>query len=173
VDRPSATPVPIGGRSLAKSGEHLREAIYGTVVQLGLIGVLSEREHPSVHRAAFAIGGTAFVLFLAHVYAGVLAGRILQGRQMTRHDVARLADESWPIVAVAAWPLALVGLTWLRVLPLTAALDLAVGIAVASLVLWGWYAARLSHAGLSGRLRSTAVSLSLGLLIVGLKALIA
>lgn len=172
VDRSPPTPVPIGGRNLAKTGEHLREAIYGTIVQLGVLGVLSEEVHPTVRRATLSIGGTAFVLFLAHVYAGVLAGRILHGHRMSWRDVVRLADESWPVVAVIAWPMVLVVLAWLKIIPVVAALDLAVGIAILSLVLWGWYAARLSHAGLGGRLRSTALSLAVGLLIVGLKAAI-
>lgn len=167
-----ATPVPIGGKNLAKTGEHLREAIYGTVVLLGVLGVLSEDPHPNVLQSELSIGGTAFVLFLAHVYAGVLAGRILLGHRLGRRDIARLADESWPIVAVAVWPMVLVGLAWLHILTLRAALDIAVALGVVSLVLWGWYAARLSHAGLAGRLRSAALNLFLGLLIVSLKSLI-
>ena len=55
--------------------ERLREAVYGTIVMLSVLAVLSERD-PSAALAALSVLGTSLVLFFAQVYAGSVAERI-------------------------------------------------------------------------------------------------
>jgi hypothetical protein len=87
----------------------LREAVYGTIVVLSVLAVLSESER-SANIAALIIAGTSLVLFFAQVYAGSVAERIRLGREPGLGDLRRLAADSWPVAAVTLWPLVLLGL---------------------------------------------------------------
>jgi len=146
--------------------ERHRQAIYGAIVLLSVLVVLSETS-PSAVDAALGVAGTAFVLFFAHVYAGGLAERSWRGRALDPGDFRRLMDESWPVVAVTLWPLVLLGLAGLGLIHTTVALELGMWLAVAALGLWSWTAGRRMR--LSTRLLSTVLSLVVGLAIVALK----
>src|SRR5829696_6133799 len=75
--------------------ERLREAVYGTIILISVLAVLSEKE-PSALDAGLSVAGTAVVLFLAHVYAGFVAERIGIGRETGRASRLRLASEGCP-----------------------------------------------------------------------------
>jgi hypothetical protein len=48
--------------------ERLREAVYGTIIMLSVLAVLSEGDR-SAAAAALTVAGTSLVLFFAQVYA--------------------------------------------------------------------------------------------------------
>jgi hypothetical protein len=146
----------------------LREAVYGTIVVLSVLAVLSESER-SANIAALSIAGTSLVLFFAQVYAGSVAERIRLGREPGLGDLRRLAADSWPVAAVTLWPLVLLGLAGLGVMETATAIALAMWLAVAALGVWGWRAGQIGHSRVIGRLWSTALDLAVGLVIVGLE----
>jgi hypothetical protein len=148
--------------------ERLREAVYGTIVMLSVLVVLSERER-SAAAAALTVAGTSLVLFFAEVYAGSVAERIRLGRVAGLASMRRLAVGAWPVATVTGWPLVLLGLAGLGVIRTSTALMLAVWLAVAALGVWGWRAGVMGHSRLTGRLWSTALDLAVGLGIVALK----
>ena len=148
--------------------ERLREAVYGTIVVLSVLAVLSERER-SATAAAFSVAGTSLVLFFAQVYAGSVAQRIRLGRAPGLASLRRLAVDSWPVAAVTGWPLALLGLAGLGVVKTSTAIMLAMWLAVAALAVWGWRAGQIGQGRMIGRLWSTALDLAVGLGIVALK----
>jgi hypothetical protein len=152
----------------SRSVERLREAVYGTIILLSVLAVLSEKE-PSTLDAGLSVAGTAVVLFLAHVYAGSVAERIGLGRANSRAVWRRLASESWPVVTVTLWPLVLIALSALEVMSTAVAVSLSIWLAVVGLGVWGWTAGVIGHDRLPGRLWSAARSLALGLAIVALK----
>jgi hypothetical protein len=148
--------------------ERLREAVYGTIVMLSVLAVLSERDW-SAAAAALTVAGTSLVLFFAQVYAGSVAERIRLGVVPGLASLRRLAAGAWPVAAVTGWPLLLLGLAGLGVIKTATALTLSVWLAVAALGLWGWRAGQIGHSRLTGRLLSTALDLAVGLGIVALK----
>jgi len=148
--------------------ERLREAVYGTIILISVLAVLSEKE-PSALDADLSVAGTAVVLFLAHAYAGFVAERIGIGREAGRASRLRLASESWPVVTVTVWPLVLIGLSGLGVMPTAVAVSASTWLAVVALGVWGWMAGVMGHDRLPGRLWSCARSLAVGLAIVALK----
>jgi hypothetical protein len=148
--------------------ERLREAVYGTIVMLSVLAVLSERER-SAAAAALTVAGTSLVLFFAQVYAGSVAERIRLGRVPGPAGLRRLAAGAWPVAAVTGWPLVLLGLAGLGVIKTATALTLSVWLAVVALGGWGWSAGQIGHSRLIGRVWSTALDLAVGLGIVALK----
>ena len=151
-----------------RSVERLREAVYGTIILLSVLAVLSEKE-PAAVDAALSVAGTAVVRFLAEVYAGFVAERVGLGREASRGSRRRLASESWPVVAVTLWPLVLIALSALDVMTTAAAVSVSMWLAVAALGVWGWMAGVMGHDRLPGRLWYGALSLAVGLAIVALK----
>jgi hypothetical protein len=148
--------------------ERLREAVYGTIVMLSVLAVLSEHGH-SAAAAAIAVGGTSLVLFFAQVYAGSVAERIQLGRVPGLDDLRRLAAGGWPMAAVTVWPLVLLGLAGLGVMKTATAIVAAMWLAVAALAVWGWRAGQIGHSRMIGRLGSTVLDLAVGFGIVVLK----
>jgi hypothetical protein len=172
---PEAVGAAVDGRDSRRLGEldhvgveRLREAVYGTIVMLSVLAVLSERER-SAAAAALTVAGTSLVLFFAEVYAGSVAERIRLGRVPGLASMRRLAAGAWPVATVTGWPLVLLGLAGLGVIKTATALMLAVWLAVAALGVWGWRAGEMGHSRLIGRLWSTALDLAVGLGIVALK----
>ena len=148
--------------------ERLREAVYGTIIMLSVLAVLSERER-SAGAAALTVAGTSLVLFFAQVYAASMAERIRLGRLPGPVNMGRLAADAWPVAAVTGWPLVLLGLAGLNVIKTATAIVLAMWLAVAALGVWGWTAGQIGHRRLIGRLWTTALDLAVGLGIVMLK----
>jgi hypothetical protein len=165
VDAPHPARAAEGER---RGAERLREAVYGTIVMLSVLAVLSERE-PSAAAAALSVAGTSSVLFVAQVYAGSVAERIRLKRASGLGSLRRLAVDAWPVVAVTMWPLVLLGLAGLGVMETATAILLAMWLAVAALGVWGWTAGQIGHTRLTGRVWSTALDLAVGLGIVALK----
>lgn len=161
----------IGQPHLFHTGARLREAIYGTIIMLSVLTVLSEQKTTPLH-AILTLGGTAIVLCFAHVYAAAVSNRITSGHQVTRKDLTRLWEESWPIVAVTGLPLALLTLALLHVLKLGVALDLSILLGVISLGSWGWWAGHAGNGTWFKRVASAAWSLVVAMVIVSLKSAI-
>jgi hypothetical protein len=114
---------------------------------------------------------TVLVLWIAHVYA--LAESITAGRRLDRPTAVAIVRRELAIPLAAVAPVGALVLGGLDVLRESTAVWLALGLGLAALAVQGMRYARIER--LSGRATALilAVNLLLGLVIVGLKALLA
>jgi hypothetical protein len=116
---------------------------------------------------------TVLVLWIAHVYAHALAESITAGRRLDRPTAVAIVRRELAIPLAAVAPVGALVLGGLDVLRESTAVWLALGLGLAALAVQGMRYARIER--LSGRATALilAVNLLLGLVIVGLKALLA
>lgn len=160
-ERPQATRV----------GRNMQAAVYGTILALSLVAVASEY-HAKPVRIVGSVLATQFIFYVAHVYAGQLGIRLETGRALTRRELRAVAVEEWPLLAAAGPPciaLLIGGLT-----PLNDAvwIDIALGVGVVTLTLYGIRLGRAEKRTLPGVAATAAFNGALGLVIVVLKVLV-
>jgi hypothetical protein len=146
--------------------------VYGTIVVMGAIAAGSDAKSEPWQLATFA-ASTVLVLWLAHVYSHSLAETINAGRRLDRTEVIDVMRRELPIPLAAVGPVAALVLGAAGVLRETAAIRLALGIGLATLVLQGLRYAGVEGFSRAGTIVAIAVNLSLGLVIVGLEAALA
>jgi hypothetical protein len=133
----------------------------------------AQAEQTDITRLAVVVAVTALVFWAAHVYADTLAESLERGRRLDRAELGDVARRELSIPAAALAPVAALVLGALGVLGTQTALWLAVGIGVAALGVQGARYAAIEQLDRTGTVVTIAVNLSLGLVIVGLKALLA
>ena len=159
-------------RLFVGSPENIAGTVYGTVVVMGAIAAGS-LEGPDPRKIAAIAGATVVVLWLAHVYAHALGEALRVRRRLDGAELEPVArrELSIPLAAVAPCGALLLGGPG----PLRdgTAIWLSLGLGLMALAAQGVRYARLER--LRAREAGTviAVNLALGLVIVGLKALIA
>jgi hypothetical protein len=147
----------------------LSAAVYGSLLVTALIAVQarSDLTEPFVALSLFVTVG---VFWAMEVWAELVAVR-LDGR-VTLRDGARVALAELPMIAAAVVP-ALV--LWTHPLGLTTsqqAVDLALAVCVAQLFFWGLAVGKALGRGWIVALGVALVDVLMGLVIVGLKALV-
>jgi hypothetical protein len=158
-------------RFLFGSAQGIAGSVYGTIVVMGAItaGAAAHGE-PDPWRLATISASTVLVLWLAHVYSHALGETINAGRRLDRTELIDVMRRELPIPLAAVGPVFALTLGAAGVMRDTTAIWLAMGIGLATLGVQG-----LRYAGVEGFTRTgtvvaVAVNLSLGLVIVGLKA---
>ena len=153
------------------SAHGIAGTVYGTIVVMGAItaGAGSSAE-PEPWRLATISASTVLVLWLAHVYSHALGETINAGRRLDWTELIDVMRRELPIPLAAVGPVFALLLGAAGLLRDTTAIWLAMGIGLATLAVQG-----LRYAGVEGFTRTgtvvaVAVNLSLGLVIVGLKA---
>jgi hypothetical protein len=147
-------------------GERIRRehfaagAIYGTVVYLTIL-VLLEEDRTGPEDATAILVGTAFVFWLAHVYAHLVPRIAAEGRLRTRLFVETAQDQVG-ILASVLIPLIPLMLAMLGLLEDRAALRAAIASGVLSLGAFGVREARAAGLGLGRSLMVAAVLLAAG-----------
>lgn len=147
----------------------LGEAVYGTIVLLAQLSYLSDQEEDALV-CVLTVTGTALVLYIARLYATLVATRIVAPPESVGTAVRVLAGETWPVGAVAAPAVVLLTIAELGGMTVAVALSVGGWIYVLGLGLFTYGVARAAHAGVMRRLLSTAASLAVGLFIVVLKS---
>jgi hypothetical protein len=147
--------------------------VYGTIVVMATVTAGAQGEQTDIMRLAVVVAVTALVFWAAHVYADTLAESLERGRRLDRAELGDVARRELSIPAAALAPVAALVLGALGVLGTQTALWLAVGIGVAALGVQGARYAAIEQLDRTGTVVTIAVNLSLGLVIVGLKALLA
>ena len=147
--------------------------VYGTIVVLAVItaGAAAYRHH-LWHLIAIT-AGTVLVLWAAHVYAHGLGESLGLGRRLTLDELASIARREFSIPLAAVLPLVALALGAAGLLREAPAVWLAFGIGVAALGFQGVRYAQLEGLSGMGAALAVATNLSLGLLIVALKVLVA
>lgn len=123
-------------------------------------------------RLAVVVAVTVLVLWVAHVYSHGLAESLERGRRLTPGELGSVARREVSIIAAAVAPVTALVLAAVGVLGETTAVWLALGIGVVTLGVQGGRYAKVEQLDRSGTLTAIAVNLFLGLVIVGLKALL-
>jgi hypothetical protein len=149
----------------------MTSAIYGTILVTAIVAALSEYDGASALETAGAVILGALVLWLAHVYAALMAASA-SGRRVSGADLHEAMVEDWPIVQSAVPALVALVLGAVHVLTDATSIALALWAGVAALFVWGWLASRHQRVGLAARLLTAGVNGALGLLIVALKVVV-
>ncbi len=147
--------------------------VYGTIVVLSVVtaGAKAAEHDPWGLGALTAV--TALVFWLAHVYSHALGESLNLGRRITSGELAAIGRRESSIVLAAVLPVTMIMLGAVGVLGEGAALWLAVGVGVATLVAQGIRYARLERLSRAWAIVTIAVNLALGLVLALLKALLA
>jgi hypothetical protein len=144
--------------------------IYGTLVLMSEIAYLGDKNADAL-TGVTVVGGTAGVLFLAHVYAEVLASAISHTDRPRLTRLRQVAFDSVPLLLVGIVPVSLLALSAAGGLALDPIVNLCLWLGSASLAIWGFAAARLTDAGRFGTPVLALTTLAVGLVIVVLKGL--
>jgi hypothetical protein len=160
-------------RRVLGSGHGIAGSVYGTIVVLSIIAGADRGSDTALGHLAVLVGVTAVVLYVAHVYAHGLGESVIRGSRLTRRDVLDLARRESSIILAAALPVAALLLGAVGVVRPTRAIWLAVALGAGALAAQGLRYARLEHLGRPATAAVVGVNLALGLLLIGLKALLA
>jgi hypothetical protein len=145
--------------------------VYGTIVVMGAITAgAGSRAEPDPWRLATISASTVLVLWLAHVYSHALGETINAGRRLDRAELIDVMRRELPIPLAAVGPVSALLLGAVGVLQETTAVWVALGIGLATLTVQGLRYAGVEGFSRMGTVVAVAVNLSLGLVIVGLKA---
>jgi hypothetical protein len=147
-------------------------AVYGQLLVTALVATLSEDEGISSGQLLFWVVVTMLVFWLAHVYAEGVARRLERDRDLGAADVGDLLADELPELYAMLPALAALALGWIGALSRTAAVDLAIGIGVATLAATGFVIARRSRMSPGATVASVAINGAFGLAIVALKVFI-
>lgn len=155
------------------SGGGTAGTIYGTIVVMATVAAGSKGEDTDAWRLAVVVGVTVLVLWVAHVYSHTLAKSIEEGRRLDRVRLGAVARRELAIPAAAFAPIAALVLAALDVLDEQTAVWLALGVGVATLAAQGARYATVERLGRTRTLVAILLNVLLGLVIVGLEALVA
>ena len=168
-------PLPVDAPRLAReaAGHRLAGLVYGTLVVLAMVvfGAKTYPDQPGLI-AVFVVVTTA-LLWLAHVYAHGVGQSVSDGRRLSLVDLRRIAGRQASIVEAALPPSAPLLLGAVGLISAGVAIWAAFGLGLAVLGAQGVRFARAERLGLVGTLAAVAVNLAFGLVLVGLKLLLA
>jgi hypothetical protein len=150
----------------------IAEAIYGLILATSVIAVSRDYDSSHAGRIGVNVLVTGVVFWLAHVYARALARAVTHHRMLNRSEVREVLRHDWPLVEVTVPLVLILALGVLDVVPDRAASLVAMLAALVELAAAGAYAARTSGAGLRGTVASAVVAVTLGSVVVLLKALV-
>jgi hypothetical protein len=159
-------------RLMLGSHREIAGTVYGTIVVMGTIVAGSRESAADPWGLAVITSATVVVLWVAHVYSHALADSIYRSQPLDRRHLSTIAGHEISIPLAAVPPVGALVLAAADVVQPRSAVWIALGIGVATLVLQGIRYARIERLGAVGTATAVSLNLALGLLIVGLKALV-
>jgi hypothetical protein len=151
-------------------GGRIASTVYGTVVVMAtLTAAYASEKDP--WKLATTVAAAVLVLWIAHVYAHVLSETLSAG--LSLGAIASVARRELGIVLAAVAPFAALVLGAIGVFKESRAVWIALGIGLFMLAAVGVRYSRLEEFGRAGTAAAVSLNLALGLLVVGLKVLIA
>ena len=144
-------------------------AVYGSLLAASVIAAASTDSALPRFETVVLLLVTGLVFWVAHTYAGLVGERSV-GQRLTWSQAREVGRREWPLAEAAVLPAAMVAISPLLGLSLTATGWLALSVAVAQQVGWAYVGAL--HATASRRIAAVeaAINLVLGLVIVAAKA---
>jgi hypothetical protein len=159
--------------SRAEIAERLGGFVYGTIVVLSVI-VAGAKAYPNdTTRIALLVLITTVVFWLAHAYAQALAQSVRTGAHLTLRDVRSIGRHEASLIEAGVPSLIVLLLGSLDVLDADTAVWLALALGLAVLAVQGLVFAHVERLGTTGTVVVVAVNLTLGLVLVALKLLVA
>ena len=146
--------------------------VYGTIVVMATLTVAYASEK-SPWKLAVLVATTAFVLWIAHLYAHGLSESIGLNKRLTRSELTSIAHRELGILIAAVLPCAALVLGAIGVFKETTAVWLALAIGFATLAAEGVRYARIERLGRAATLTAIGGNLAIGLFVVLLKVLVA
>lgn len=156
---------------LLAQGDNLASGIYGTILVMSVIAAADFDQN--LWRSLGVVVLTAFVFWLAHVYAHALAVSLDERTGLSAAAVRRVAMREWPLLQAAALPSFVLLLGALGVFGTKLTYRLALGVGLAALVAWGFAFARKQRLSPVATLVVVVVNAAFGLFIVALKEIVA
>ncbi len=142
-------------------------ATYGNVLVLAALSVISAI-HVSVGYGAELALGVGVATWVAHVYAELLGGHVELQRPMHRSDVTRAMADAGPILLGPILPAAALLLGKFDAVDEGAARNLAILVTIVQLLAIGVFVAKVSPARRSAVWIFAAVTVAIGIAVVGL-----
>jgi len=155
-----------------EQGVRATGAIYGTILVTALVAGLSEDPDYTSRDILESVLVTAAVFWLAHVYARVLGERVGGDERGARALTRAAMVEEWPLLQAAALPCAALLLAVAGLFSRNTGVNLAIGLGVPSLFVFGFLCARRLHRPVMGALLTGGINALAGLVIIVLKLLI-
>jgi hypothetical protein len=146
--------------------------VYGTIVVMATVTAGSHGADTEAWALAVAVTVTVMVFWIAHVYSDTLAESLERGRRLDTAEFRSIARRELAMPLAALGPVALLVAATIGLLRVQTAVWLALGFGIATLAVQGARYAALERLGRTASVISIALNLFLGLVIVGLKALI-
>lgn len=159
-------------RRAETSRRDLAAAIYGVILATALIGAFSEQKRVGPVATFIAVMVSAVIFWLAHAYAEMLAEGMVGGEAISWATVRKSLNRQLPLVFGALPPAVVLLATPLDILSEDNSENLAILVGIALLAIFGYLGARRSGAGPLGTVVLTAISISLGVVMVALKSAI-
>ena len=147
--------------------------VYGTIIVMSVIAAGAHAYEHQLWRLVVLAGGSAVVLWLAHVYSHALGESLSLGRRITLDEVTSIARREFAVIAAAIIPLVAVALGATGIVEHRTAVQLALWLGVAVLAAQGIRYARLEHLRPGATLVTIGLNLAIGLALVALEVLIA
>jgi hypothetical protein len=147
--------------------------VYGTIVVMAAVAAGSHGAETDASALAILVGVTAFVLWIAHVYAHALGESLERGRRLDTAEFTEVARRELAIPAAGVAPVGTLVLAALGVLGEQTAIRIALGFGVATLAVQGARYARLERLSRGATILAIALNVTLGLVIVALEVLVA
>jgi hypothetical protein len=153
-------------------GSRQAGAVYGTILVLSVIAGVSEDADAGAASVLGAVLLTSAAFWIAHVYAESLTARIDHPRARWRELIRRAVTREWPLLQSAFVPSVPLLLGAVGVLSRTAAIDVAIALALADLFGWGVAVGRALHQAPPRAALSGFVNVALGGVVVALKVVV-
>jgi DMSO reductase anchor subunit len=151
------------------SREGIGGTVYGTIIVMAAL-TAGSRENGRLWQLVGIVAATVLVLWIAHVYSDTLTESIVLGRRLDAAEFRSVARRELAIPFAAAAPVAALCLGALGVFRESTATWTALALGLATLAVQGLRYARLEATTPGQTVVVVALNLTLGLLIVGLKA---
>jgi hypothetical protein len=153
-------------------GAGIAGTVYGTVVVMAtLTAAYATEKHP--WKLATIVMSTAFVLWIAHLYAHGLSESIVEDRRLRIDELGAIVRRELGILLAAAAPAVMLVLGAIGLFKETTAVWLALTVGLVTLAAEGVRFARLESLGPLGTVVAMGANLALGLLVVALKVALA
>jgi hypothetical protein len=153
--------------------ETIAGTVYGTIIVMSIIAAGAHAYENHLWRLVVLAGGSAVVLWLAHVYSHALGESLSLGRRITVEEVASIARREFAVIAAAIIPLVAVALGATDLVAHRTAVQLALWLGVAVLAAQGIRYARLERLSPTSTIVTIGLNLAIGLALVALEVLIA
>lgn len=149
--------------------ELLKERIYATLALLAVLASI-DVSHSTPLKAALLTTGTIVSLWAASIVATKMSRRVIyQDDPNGRIDHHHLARKHAPMLAVLIFPLLLIGIAALNIIPLSLAINISLASSLLLLVGWSFLSARSIKMVRLPLILMMLIELGIGLAVVGLK----